>query len=174
MTKKNQCYHIGLICEHYFIIEKTNYTSYCLLNYEQVKDIQGCNIIYRKLDDGRYKTSNDKFIDSFKLMKILLDNKDKLLEPIYYNEEIMNTQFYDKVEEYKTLEYPDNCVKYQNYEPKDSEYYYKVFFDFETDTSEYTHKPYLVRYETEDNEQREFIGEDCAIEMLNNLPNKKI
>ena len=63
--KKNKCYHIGLLCEHYFIIEKTNYTSYCLLNYEQVKDIQGCNIIYRKIDDGRYKKSNDKFIDSF-------------------------------------------------------------------------------------------------------------
>ena len=143
------------------------------MNYEQVKDIQGCNIIWTKYN-GEYKKSYQKFIDSFKLMKILLDNKDKLLEPIYYNEEIMNTQFYDKVEEYKTLEYPDNCVKYQNYEPKDYEYYYKVFFDFETDTSEYTHKPYLVRYETEDNEQREFIGEDCAIEMLNNLPNKKI
>ena len=50
--------------------------------------------------------------------------------------------------------------------------YYKVFFDFETMTNEETHKPYLVRYETEDNDQREFFGESCAIDMLNNLPNK--
>ena len=85
----------------------------------------------------------------------------------------MNTQFYDKVTEYKTLEYPEPCVEYQSYKPKEKKEWYKVYFDFETDTSEYTHKPYLVRFETEDNEQREFIGEDCAIEMLNNLPDKK-
>ena len=31
----------------------------------------------------------------------------------------MNTQFYDKVTTYNTLEYPQSCVKYQHYEPKD-------------------------------------------------------
>ena len=67
------------------------------------------------------KKSNNKFIDTFKVIKILLDNKDTLLEPIYYNEEIMNTQFYDKVTEYKTLEYPESCVKYQNYEQKEKQ-----------------------------------------------------
>ena len=36
-----------------------------------------------------------------------------------------------------------------------------------------THNPYLVRYEIEDDERREFIGESCATDMLNNLPNKK-
>ena len=85
----------------------------------------------------------------------------------------MKTQFYDKVSEYKTLEYPNSCVKYQKYEPKPNNNYYKVYFDFETDTSEYTHKPYLCCYETEDGIQREFIGENCALDMLNNLPDKK-
>ena len=31
----------------------------------------------------------------------------------------MNTQFYDKVTEYKTLEYPEPCVEYQSYKPKE-------------------------------------------------------
>ena len=84
----------------------------------------------------------------------------------------MNTQFYDKVTTYNTLEYPQSCVKYQHYETKDKTKFYKVYFDFETDTSEYTHKPYLCCYETEDEIQREFIGENCAIDMLNNLPDK--
>jgi hypothetical protein len=35
------------------------------------------------------------------------------------------------------------------------------------------HKPYLVRYETEDDDRREFIGENCAEDMLHNLPYKK-
>ena len=65
-----------------------------------------------------YKTSNQKYIDSFKVVKLLLENKDKLLEPIPYDEKIMNTQFYDKVTTYNTLEYPQSCVKYQHYEPK--------------------------------------------------------
>ena len=55
---------------------------------------------YMKTKDGKYKTSNDKFIDSYKLFKIMLELKDKLLEPIYYNEDLMNTQFYDKVSEF--------------------------------------------------------------------------
>ena len=97
-----------------FLIEKTNFTSYCLNHYVDVKDIKGCNNIWTKFNN-EYKKSNSKFIDSFKLMKILLENRDILLEPICYNEEIMKTQFYDKVKEYKTLEYPEQCVKYQKY-----------------------------------------------------------
>ena len=84
----------------------------------------------------------------------------------------MNTQFYDKVTEYKTLYYPESCVSYQKYEPKDKTKYYKVYFDFETETSK-IHTPYLVRFETEDNERMEFRGVNCAVDMLNNLPDKK-
>ena len=45
--------------------------------------------------------------------------------------------------------------------------YYKVYFDFETEASK-IHTPYLVRFETEDDERMEFIGENCAVDMLNN------
>ena len=47
-----------------------------------------------------------------------------------------------------------------------------MYFDFETVTNK-THKPYLVRYETEDDDSREFIGENCAEDMLNSLRYKK-
>ena len=93
-----------------------------------------------------------------------------------FDDELMNSQFYDKVDEYKTLESMSNNIKYQKFETKEKIKYYKVYFDFETITnhvSEYgikTHKPYLVRYETEDNERREFIGDECGLDMLNNLP----
>jgi hypothetical protein len=36
-----------------------------------------------------------------------------------YDDKRMNTQFYDKVTEYKTLEYPESCVKHPHYEPKE-------------------------------------------------------
>jgi hypothetical protein len=169
---KHKQYHLGLIDEHYFIIDLTNITSYCLKNYEDVKHLDNCNMIYCKCSN-KYKTSNKEYIDSFKVVKILLENKDKLLNPIPSDERIMNTQFYDKVTEYKTLDYPEACVKYQHYEPKEKIQYYKVYFDFETETSK-IHNPYLVRFETEDNERRVFTGVNCAIDMLNNLPDKKI
>ena len=51
-------------------------------------------------------------------MKILLNRKDVLLKPLYFSNELMETQFYDKIEEYKTLEYMDNNIKYQIYEQK--------------------------------------------------------
>ena len=50
----------------------------------------------------------------FKVVKLVVNNKDNLLEPIPYDEKIMNTQFYDKVTEHMTLEYPTSCVQYQH------------------------------------------------------------
>ena len=116
---KHPLYHIGLIDEHYFIINKTSMTSYCLTHYEDIKHLTNCNSIYMNTT-GTYKTSNQKYIDSFKVVKLLLENKERLLEPIPYDDKIMNTQFYDKVTEYKTLEYPSSCVKYQQYEPNNT------------------------------------------------------
>ena len=60
----------------------------------------------------------------------------------------MNTHFYDKAVEYSTLEYPETCVEFKTFKPKETIEYYIVFFDFETVTNK-THKPYLVRYETQ-------------------------
>ena len=82
---KQELYTIGLVDEHYFIIDKTELTSYCLKNYDDVKHISNSNMIYMKASDT-YKTSNQKHIDSFKVVKLLLENKDKLLEPIPYDE----------------------------------------------------------------------------------------
>ena len=103
----------------------------------------------------------------------MLENKDVLLKPLYLTNELMNTQFYDRAHEYKTLEYSKRNIEYRKWEPKESKEYYKVYFDFETITNNKNHEPYLVRYETQDNERREFIGKDCAIKMLDNLPRYK-
>ena len=53
-----------------------------------------------------------------------------------------------------------------------------MYFDFETFVRRHkdktnSHIPYLRRYETEDGLQCELVGiEKCAVDMLNNLPNK--
>ena len=37
--------------------------------------------------------------------KILIDTVDKLIIPMEITDEVLNTQFHDNVEEYKTLQY---------------------------------------------------------------------
>ena len=64
-------------------------------------------------------------------------------------------------------------IRSQEYKIKETREYYKEFFYFETITNDSTHMPYLVRFETQDGDKMEFIGYDCALDMLNNLPDKK-
>ena len=92
----------GLAKVHYFINDTTTLTSYCLENYEQGKDIKGCNNRYRETND-KYKKSNDSFITAYPLFKILVNSVDKLIAPMNLTYELLNTQFYDKIEEHKTL-----------------------------------------------------------------------
>ena len=84
-------------------------TSYSLENYEEVKDINDCNKICKKFND-KYKKGNNIFIEAFQVFKMLLDNVDKLITPMELTDDDLNTQFYYKVDDYKTLEYnPKNC-----------------------------------------------------------------
>ena len=61
-------------------------------------------------DGNRYKRSSERYIDAVKMFQILIANKDVLLEPINYNEDILKTQFYDKRDIYDTLDYTEKSV----------------------------------------------------------------
>ena len=89
---------------HYFINDYTELTSSCLGHYEDVKDITGCNNIFKTYND-KYKKGNDRFVKAFQVFKILIDTVDKLIIPMELTDEVLNTQFYHKVEKYKTLHY---------------------------------------------------------------------
>ena len=80
-------------------------------------------------------------ITAFQLFKIL-NNIDKLITPILLTEELINTQFYDKVEEYRTLYYTKQSNIPEEYKEKPNSSY-NIFFDFETITSREQHMPCL-------------------------------
>ena len=69
-------YPIGLLDEHYFLIESTNISSFCLNHYEDVKEIPNCHTIVKKRGDAtesaNYCRENGRGIDSYDVMKILL------------------------------------------------------------------------------------------------------
>jgi hypothetical protein len=102
---------LGIIEKHYFLIEETNYTRYSIENYDEVKDLKDFNRICKKdSKSGKYKYSNDRFIDSYKVIKILVDNKHIYLEPIKYTEELYKTNKYKEVNLFGSLEYNENIV----------------------------------------------------------------
>ena len=60
--------------------------------------------IYKKFND-KFEKGNDILIKAYQVFKMLIDTGDKLIIPMELTDEVLNTQFYDKVEEYKTLQY---------------------------------------------------------------------
>jgi hypothetical protein len=174
-------FNIGVIEEHYFINEKTLYTSYCIENYDEVKNERECNFIYKKRDNI-YRRDTTKCINSFNLIKLLVKNKDKLLTKISCEDNsILSTQYYEKFinDDIINLEYSEECVK-ANFKTEEEKAEEKpvfkkktinVFCDFETDPND-VHIPYLFCYHfayKQDMVKSNFWGEDCGRQGLNEL-----
>ena len=60
--------------------------------------------MYRESND-KYKRGNDRVIKTFQVFKVLIENVDNLISSMEMTDEVLNTQFYDKVDDCKTLEY---------------------------------------------------------------------
>ena len=164
--KSKPMIEIGLMEDHYFLVEKVEITSYCINNYDEVKDLEDCHKIY----NTRGQRSNNRYIDSFDVVKLLLLNKHLLNEMTMEDRIVASSQFYDKVSnEIKCLDYDsDSCIRpVTNKSKKEEIEYENVVFDFETDPNG-THTPYLVRTYG-NNINRVFIGSNCGLQMLCSL-----
>ena len=64
----------------------------------------------------------------------------------------METQFYDKVDEYNTLYYTNKSYRLDEFK-QTSDIIYNIYFDFETITSEVKHMPYLCWVYNDDIQQ---------------------
>jgi hypothetical protein len=165
----DEVYNVGCLLEHYFIIEPTEFTSYSIKHYNELKDVKDFNQIYGKVNVS-YVRSKTKFIDTFDLIKLMLNDKDTFFTEITLEDKfIASTQFYDKVnDEIIHLEYDEEkCVRpIKIGKPHDGKMQ-NVFFDFETNPNG-EHKAYLCR--TYDGKSsKEFIGENCGLQMLFSL-----
>ena len=106
----------GLVEGHHFINDYTELTSYCLGNYEEIKDFKEYTTICRKRKYYERDKAGKRFITAFQLFKILTDNVDLPVTPMELTDGIMNTQFYDKADDYKTLEYNEKICRLETYE----------------------------------------------------------
>jgi len=184
--KTHNIFNIGLIDNHYFINDRTNITCYAVNNYDDVKDIKDYNKICRK--KGKYyDKSNNYYIDSFNLVKLLIKNKENVLIKIP-TADLFSTQFYDLKNENEDLNYGEACCEKNEVREFNVKYAYdKVFyFDFETDTSGKKHKPYLMSFYEDDIEKKlngkltpcnrgepiTFVGEDCGKDFVEYIRRK--
>lgn len=141
-------YILGLIEGHYFIIEKVPITSYALKYYWTLKDKEDWN----KIVDNRNHKRNDRFMNSFNVIKYMCENKKYYLSKINFTFDLLNTQFYSSIEnetitnlhyskKYDTElnEWDIEKEEWRKNQPKPI----KVFFDFETDVNQEHHKPFI-------------------------------
>jgi len=159
---------LGLIENHYFLVEQTNITSFCINNYDAIKHLPNCHHFY----NNRHQTDVSRCVSSYELVKCLVNNKEKLLREISIDDSLIaTTQFYDKANmQLRNLEYDEQkCSKPMKYkEPKNDIKFKNVFFDFETYEKEGVHIPYLCR--TYDGKQSNvYFGEECGLQMLRDL-----
>ena len=172
---------IGNINNHYFLIEPTDYTSYSIKNFNEVKDKENFNKIvsikkYNKKGEPNYTRKNNRNIDSYNLIKILYENKDEYLEPIKYHHNLYKSIYHEKVKEFGSLEYKEELNTQENPKPRESigENLKTIFFDYETTTArndgtEVYHKPYCL---FSDIHKKGFWGEDSGKVFLNDICDK--
>ena len=177
---------LGLINKHYFLIEKTEYTSYSIKNYFEVEGEKNWNQIYKK-SPQRYFKGKDRFISSYDVIRILLDKEETHLKDIELCDELYKVNEYKKVEEtftdlsyndkisgFKGSKYIEGGLKKNEYrDPKkyEKECAATYYFDFETttrrnDTKDTIHKPYCVYT---DKHRDGFFGEECGKQFLKDI-----
>lgn len=172
---------LGLIKDHYFLIEPTKYTSYSIKNYFDIPNKDDKNIdwnrIYR-MKGTSYEKTDSRFISSYDLVKLLVSLEDTHLTKLNITNPIFHTKFYDKINVYDDLEYDMNIKessddtgnlklnKLRTLPSQNEECILKgvEYFDFETTTArndgtKTTHKPYLINNHIH---KGKWIGEDCG------------
>lgn len=166
-----ETYTLGLLDEHFFIIETVNITSYSIKNYETVKNRKDWFKIIKA--DG--EKSNLRFIDSFDVIRLLLDFKDNLLISLNKTD-ILESPYYKKVnDEIINLNYePKEGINFNPIQPKQKKETQKtvnIFYDLETHTDENgKHIPYICCYRVNGQCYTQY-GQSSALEMLFHLSN---
>jgi hypothetical protein len=168
-NKKHRQIVIGLIDKHYFFVKPIEYTMYSIKNYEKLKDLKEWWKISKTGTDGIPRREKDKYTDSFQAIKYMCENKEDYFEEMPY-EDILDTQYFNEAKEIKDLNYCEDVLKENEVkEMKDkSENAKIIFFDCESITNEYIHKPYMLC----SSETECILGEKCGLYFLRKLYEK--
>lgn len=139
---------IGQVAEHYFLIEKVNYTSYYIKNYDELRNIQDGNQIYKKQfinGNNYYKRDEERYIDSYQIIRMIYKGERKEKIPVEILLENMSMEeVYENMENMKVEEIDiENDTIIDDKVKKDNKYEI-ITLDTETYTDENNiHRVYL-------------------------------
>lgn len=170
---------IGYVENHYFLVQDCNYTAYSIKNYNLVKDQKDYNKIY----DKRGWKCDNRFITTFGLLSLMMENKDYFFTRI----DAGNVNKYDEIyidklkdNSFECLDYTDEDYRLIQFDKTKIEPDLEVddktkivYFDFETGNFERNGKicvePYLGCTIDNEGNKKSFIGSDCAYKLLKSL-----
>jgi hypothetical protein len=174
-----EVYKIGLLDEHYFILNDSSVNTFAINNYDDICNLENWCLIGEKVND-KYILKKGRSISSYKLIKMLLEQKERFLTLIPFND-ICSTSYHKRFDnEITNLDYnidsltevekPDSDLTPQQLFIKRYKIVNNIFFDFETFNDLITNKtkPYLCCIQKEDI-KKSFVGYGCALEMLEYL-----
>lgn len=159
--------NLGLLDEHYFLIEPVKITTYSIKNYDLICHNKKWNMYIKENE----KSKKD-YIDSFKVIKLLLSNKDKLLTKLNYEDLVDNNLYNKKNKTISSLKYDEklNTRKMIFKEKEKVKYNDVVFFDFETYNDEnHKHNPFLLSKISNDDIVKSYFGDNLIIDFLEDL-----
>jgi hypothetical protein len=170
--KEGELYKLGLINNHYFLIKPMEITRYAVEHFDDEEFTKIKNWQKKLFKGGRYQQDKNKFINSFDLIEMMYENKERYLYPMTLTAEIYKTTLSNLFNNITSLEYDEDLVRenetkeqrelkktfnkvlsevrnYKKGKAKDKkqggEDFVNEYFDFETTTDGKKHRPYLAR-----------------------------
>ena len=126
---------INLLDKHFFVQKKMDITGYAINNYSEIKDKKGWNKYYMA-----NKKSSNRNITSFNVVKLLLENKSTLLTPIGINNRLLDSPYFNNIDEINNLEFDEKInTRLNKYKNKEEIAYigylkeYSVLFNMKLD-----------------------------------------
>ena len=187
---------IGLIENHYFLIEDSGISRYAIKNYNRLSSNKNWWTITKEVS-GKPIRQKERTADSFKIIQELINQK--LVEPIFttqtslsltnrYNIDdstlILNNK--DEIESYKPYEVverfrfkpslTDNKWTSITLYTEDKPISVKIAFDFESTTDGVNHEAYMVCYaiyvdNVQHGQVHTITTDDCALDFLTEVNN---
>lgn len=163
--------NICLLDDHYFKLCEIPVTSYAIKNYFDICKKDRWNEITEYSNYDRKYKRKKIFIDSYQVVKLLLERKETLLKEIEKSDDLYETCYFDDIKTIGSLNINESNYRCNPYEEKKDDDYINVFFDFETKTNGEKHIPYLCCMKSGDI-KKTFYGEECGLWLLRFLLKK--
>ena len=169
--------------DHYLLNKPLPITPYFIKNYEKIQEAYPDMKLadqQRLIRIGKKKpTFTDELTNPIKILRTMFEcNRFRHINK--GEDEIIKTNEYENknLDDYEDLDYDEKLCTEPIIDSKKQKVFNHIYYaDFESDTSVNPHKAYMccmVWLEKEEMKHKSFIGNNCALEFLESLPDNSL